>query len=857
MSTRRKEPRERALPSYLGVFRNRAFLISTLQGYRVYWHARETSARAKFYIRRLRFSLIQWRNAKRDSASILGSLSKRAIRAALGAAALVGALRIIEHHAISLQITSPVSNFVNTYGVLSQISGLILGLYFTAMSVVVSTVYSKVPDNIRNLIASEKVGDNYVSILMLLGAISLTELGLILQGQPASMIVLYGVLFLSLTALLTLPVLIHNVFHFFDPARLADTYIFPEFFRWADNAKCDNHGWDEPSFQYHYYKQATQSLSTYRSIVTLLVREPATNNASLTRLSALELSFLSEYVRIKGQIPTESRWYQYQIEHPKWFEADSSSAGLAMNASIPLPHKEVPNHLWVEERVATNLRRVLSHLLCSNDLEHAVALIQNLQASCTKMLRSLALKEAYFVTGICDTLIVEYISSADLTDEHKTHQLALADFYGANHVNIAIEYGKILEEISPALLKKKLHSINWNDPASVYKTHLPVAILPCLEDLLKRKQNQHMVDRSVDIPEWYNLELIAVACLQFLHAAADEVTSQYESAFTKKIDAIENKSPTLLIMQILARGLEGHHKCSSFLSMAQNLDERLHALVLVSQTAHGPLQWTDYKKRIDSVRSSIINRYGAFALAVSQEQIDKTTPDYVGHAYWLLARECFTAICEQDEERYRKCYSIYIRMMDRLWSHLSSILNSGPNTNYHISSFSEIFVDAMAIGGYAKLFNEFRRGNYWGITTEIWDAYLSACESEGKDILSACLAVAEYKSQPFFAGITNRGLERIGWEQRYNRIVAEEVGLSDDGYDYRSEEMGEKARNKVGSALIRTFGTSSIYHAENVFIYSYILHKPKMADTTPDLHTAQLIESLNITLRNDGNADPA
>ena len=79
---------------------------------------------------------------------------------------------------------------------------------------------------------------------------------------------------------------------------------------------------------------------------------------------------------------------------------------MAMNANISLPHKETPNHLWVEERVANNLRMILSHLLNNNDLEHAIELIQHLQASCTKMVKSLALKEAYFLTGICDELIV-------------------------------------------------------------------------------------------------------------------------------------------------------------------------------------------------------------------------------------------------------------------------------------------------------------------------------------------------------------------------------------------------------------------------------------------------------------------
>lgn len=841
--------------AYIRSIKNKAFRTSQLQGRKSYWVVLNVLTRLKFRISRLRFSLGEWRKTSRQSTSILWSLFKRAIWGIFGAILLVAVLSAVENHVLPGQLSSPISNLVSTYGVLAQISGLILGLYFTAMSVVVSTIYSKVPDNIRNLIAREKVGDNYIDMLMLLGATSLIELGAILQGQAPSIMVLYVALFLSLMALLTLPILIHNIFHFFDPARLAETYIFPEAFDWARKATCGYQGWDNPSFQYHYYKQANQRLSTYKNIVDLLVNDPTPNNASLTRLMAIEFSFLSQYVMIKGQIPTESRWYQYQTEHPKWFETHSSSVEMAMNANISLPHKETPNHLWVEERVANNLRAVLSHLLNSHDLEHAIELIQHLQASCTKMVKSLALKEAYFLTGVCDELILEYLSKITINGDDKTYQLALADFYGANHVNIPIEYGKILDEVSPDSLRQKLRLINWENSASAYNAHLPVSILPSIEDILQKKQNQFIVDRSVEVPEWYDLELIAIACLRFLHEAAEEVVSQYERAFTDKIEAIKGNDATFLIMQMLTRGLEGHSKCSTFLSMAENLDKGLHDLVIVKDIPHPILEWSEYEKRIENVRSKVTERFGSLALTISPEDIDKKVPDYAGHAYWLLARECFLALCEQDEERYKKAYSIYILLMNQTWSYFSSVLAKGQDVEYHMSAFSEIFVDAMAIGGYAKLFNEFREGYYWKATTDIWDAYLNASEKEGKDLLTVFLTMGKYKSQPLLSGITSRSLERTGWEQRYNHIIRNEIGLSDDDYYYRRGRLDRNARDQIESALLRTFGASSLYHSENVFVHSYILQKPELENAEIDWQTEQFIKSLNVTLRNDEGAD--
>ena len=834
---------------------NKSFRISFLHGFKIYWETLHAWEKLKFYINRKRFALKQSYREKYQSAAILWLFFKKTIWSVIGATLLIVSLVFIERHTSFAQI-SPVTkdSFVSTYGVVVQISGLILALYFTAMSIVVSTIYSKVPDNIRNLIAKEKAGDRYIGLLMFLSATALIELGTILYGKDPSLIVLCAVILMSLMVLLTLHILIHNIFHFFDPARLAETYIFPETINWANKVTCGYQGWDDPSFQYHCYKQANQSLLTYKNIVNLLIQDPNSNNASLTRLMVMELSFLSLYTKIKSQIPGDSKWYEYQEEHPKWFETNFSEADISMRANIPLFPKETPNYLWVEERAANNLRVILSHLLKDNDYEHANQLIQQLQNSCTIIAKTFALKEAYFLAGVYDELVLKYFPTTTLDEKNKTYQLVLADFYGANHVNIPIEYGKALEKMSPNNLRKKLQLINWKTPASVYRNGLPVSILPVMEDILQRKQNQFIVDNSVEIPEWYDLELVAIGCLRFLHETTEEVLSQYETAFINKIEKIKEKETALLTMQILTRGLEGYSKCSTFISMAENLDKGLQDLVVVKDIPHSTLEWNKCKERIENVRSKVIERFGLLALAIDPEDIDKSLPDYVGHAYWLIAQECFIALCEQDEEKYKTAYANYILLMHHMWTYFSSVLNKGKNTEYYTLVFSEIFIDAMAIGGYAKLFDEFREGNYWKPTTTIWDAYLRSSKRDDKDVLNVFLSVAKYKSQPL--NVANRDIERTRWRQKYNHILRSELGISDNFYYLELGHSGLKERSQIESALLRAFGASfSWYQPESVFIHLYILQKPEMKEEEADERTKQFIESLNVTIRKDKNAN--
>ena len=791
---------------------------------------------------------------------ILYSFTKQAFSKIVLAVFIVFLLKIVE------QYMSPEQRFfwingiskndlVSTYGVFIQISGLILALYFTAISAIVITIYSKIPDNIRHRIAEDKLGDNYVYTLILLSAISLIELGTMLLDQSPSVSVLCITLFLLLLTLLTLPLLIRNIFSL-DPARLAAKYAFPVVINWARKATCEYRGWDNRSSQTFNYESANQSLSTYKIIVNLLTQDHRLNNASLMHLMAEEFSFLSDYVEIKRQIPTDSRWYQYQEEHPKWLETDYSSANFTISANKSLTYKKIPDHLWIEKRTANNLRVILSHLLDSKDIEHAVQLIGCLRENFEKIVKMLALKEAYFLTDVCDKLIVKYLSTATLEEENKAYHLALADFYGANHVNISIESAKILEEMSPDNLKQKLQSIDWNNIASVYKTHLPASILPSLEDILQRKQNQFIIDRSVKTPQWYDLELIAIACLKFLHEITEQVVSQYEKAFIDKIKIIEGED-NIFLMQILTKGLEGYNACLTFLSMAEDLNESLQNLVVTQDIPHPTLSWSKHKKKIRYAHSKVMERFGACASTINPKDIDKTFPDYIGHAYWMFAQESFLALCKQDEERYKNAYKTYMKLMYRMWAYYYSISDEGKDIGHYMSVLSEISIDAMVIGGYAKLFNEFGESNCWKVTENIWDEFLESSDRDGNNILNMFLDAAKYKNQQFLPSATNRSAEREKWKQEYNHIIRNKVDLSDNIPYYQQRRLDRSVHDQKKNILLRAFEASGTYHAESVFIYSYILQKPGMENTTIDQQTEQFIESLNITIRDNQNTTDA
>jgi hypothetical protein len=103
---------------------------------------------------------------------------------------------------------------------LAQVAGVFIALYFTAVSLVASTVYAQVPSDIRGMVVEEKLTDVYVRIVAFLGATSTLLLASNVIGFPLSLLNLALVALTGLFSIFGFLVIGKRVFHFFDPTQL-------------------------------------------------------------------------------------------------------------------------------------------------------------------------------------------------------------------------------------------------------------------------------------------------------------------------------------------------------------------------------------------------------------------------------------------------------------------------------------------------------------------------------------------------------------------------------------------------------------------------------------------------------------
>jgi len=203
-----------------------------------------------------------------ESVSIVGGILWAIVGQTVLAVLLVASLWLLDQHnpkVMAIQINKDI--YTSLLSTLAQVSGVFLGLYFTAVSVVASTVYARVPGDVRSVLMQEKVGTVYIRLVALLAAVSTMLLAMTAGGMQPHLLHLVLIGLLGIIAVFSFVVLGTRAFYFFDPTSLAG-YVARDLLETMRLATPAGIEWDKASSQAHYQGLAERGLETYRNLVS-------------------------------------------------------------------------------------------------------------------------------------------------------------------------------------------------------------------------------------------------------------------------------------------------------------------------------------------------------------------------------------------------------------------------------------------------------------------------------------------------------------------------------------------------------------------------------------------------------------
>ncbi len=198
-------------------------------------------------------------------------------------------------------------------------------------------------------------------------------------------------------------------------------------------------------------------------------------------------------------------------------------------------------------------------------------------------------------------------------------------------------------------------------------------------------------------------------------------------------------------------------------------------------------------------------------------------PDFFGHAYSVLADDCFAAMAEGKLKLFEKLFPAYFTSALAASEKLRQ--KSLQSSDGKLRGIGEPLVDLMEISGYSAVLAELDQKPYWSMIETCWSKYFSAITdvNHRRLILQLFCTVAEPTGH-----VDPRYTLRFRWKRNFEDILYRRGIIPDRRLRYDCQET-EIPRHE--SALVRAFsyGIKFMSDAHEVFLAIYLFKRPEAA----------------------------
>ena len=557
---------------------------------RLFWKVRKTLSRLAFINYRMLFGIKS--RIREESATTKSLLSLLGL--------IRGQLVVVIIVAIVLQITNLyfVSWFTGIgftipkesyYGTLiatfTSIGGIFIGFYYAAISVVCSAIYARAPNNIRNLLAQEQVGNAYMRLLALLTFFGLCLLAFHTVGLEP---VILAVPLLILGAGLMIIGFVRlgaRVFHLFDPTILSIT-IFEQLQQCCTQMRAGGYRWSDPSFQQHAHGMAQNAIDTLNTLADIAAKEPHLNGQRFTGLCQNLLLFLSYYETVKKSIPTNSLWYRQRYVYPDWYRTGDTETSLAHQIAATLQPKSVSDPKWIESAMLPIVKDCLEINIKNERYALVNELLGYLDAYVQHLAKEQQVESAFNlmsdIFSWCEGLI---LSTEDQTlVEEPIEHMQICEQLTTMPVNALLAYTRAIKSYDRNAILWRIRHIRWKSKKSIYRAGFGMHVLTQLEWLRVRLEFEEGVEQYIVSPPWYLGELIAQKEVENLRTAMIYFYTKVGEFYKRWIETtLSSQHPWLAAVMMLRESeywnkLDYHTNTLNQLWNDLNSDRRIEGL---------------------------------------------------------------------------------------------------------------------------------------------------------------------------------------------------------------------------------------------------------------------------------------
>ncbi len=700
------------------------------------------------------------------------------------------------------------------------VTGVFLGLYFTAVSAAAGNLFMRATEDLQNLFIREKKGQQYIKTLVLTTVIGIIYLLIRTFGYSISPLGPIIITLLASYSVLRFMMLGSQTFYFIHPIEASAT-ITGDVAYAIQNATAQGFGWLKPLLQNHYKKQAEYGLNTLGSLISFSIEAIKLSEEQLVSIARYTGGLLNYYLDRKNKIPTESYWYKSKFQFQNWIFANSSELILALNSGTSISPKSIKDRTWFEEECVNIILRLFDYFVKKRQWESAHNCIEIL-VSVTEKVGSDFYDDLgrLIVVKVQDAIQKSVMSLSPVSKEDKKGQIALIDSLG--RLGIAVLLGLLhhVDKRTSDTLVSEIKSIDWTSNKSIYLSNLPGKILPSLESTVREYRVEGIIENRQISPEWYLITITSQQYLFEIKKYYEFVKSLYGDLFQKNVEQLIKEKKFLPAVHLIERWLEFTNKLSVCGWRLQKLIESCAQLKKVKDLPWVDINFNKERELVESWDKQVVDKLVYLLPILTQlPEVDlQDLPDHFGQAYTFGVEACYQACHDNDTERFKKIFpAVFLGAFSAHDSTRKKVQGWAQDSQIIFSS--EPLEDLLSISGYAKLYSElYEKDEIWNICENTWKNYLDSINA--KDVISLFVETAKYRDSKFM--IMPKATLRSNWDINFRRKLIEMKVVTDPTEEHLVRRERTINHKSPIIRVVSRYGDLLPADPRNIFFITYL-----------------------------------
>ena len=717
----------------------------------------------------------------------------------------------------------------------ASITGVFLGLYFTAISSIASNFLIRATPDVRNFFLLSPAGMQYVRTVAITGIVSVFYLFPKSLGHEIHP---FGLVFL---ALLAAYVIIRfwsvgsSVFNSMEPGS-SFPFAIKDITDSIEDVVPSGFQWDKPFLQNHRHRMVTSKLDLLEHLIDFDVAElKISEEQLLIALRYFEFLLLT-YSEEKGKIPTNSFWYETKNKFESWAFADSTRIALALNTGTPIQPKSIKNIIWFEER---NLDIAVKVLKIFVDKKDIVSIFQGCGSFISvaeiygKDLNESGIKILFQKLGVVFSSV-----SLEKTKENEVahkEQLAFIEVQGSLAISAVLGLAKYLDDQPCDKISKIISKINWDshNKENIYLTGLPSTVLSTIEDVYNNLKSEKIIEGKMVSPRWYIKTLCIQQYLRSLQKYFEYLKSLHADYFRPKLERLLTEKQYSLAAHFLLRWMEFSNKYQNLVNRIESQTKSCEKFHWVKDLPFPVFNLVQEKsialERDKEVTDKMIKLLPDLMALVTEDDL----PDYFGQALTVGLEACYEACKKQELERLSNIFPLVFGASLKAYEKTRQQVQNWSQDDSKIVYSTEPLANLLEMSGFLILYSElYENVGLGNIARKAWDNYLKIVDA--KAIIQFMVSAVKYRSS--LLTIMPQAILRTNWQMDFIRKMKKEYDLPvfpEDRYD-------RKKKIDHPSPLIRViakWGGLMAFSAQEIFFIEYLSKHPSAEGIDfPDRH---------------------